>query len=90
MTRPNENPLTPASLTTDWDQGASAAASGHCEAKHRPQETTALFLALSATDAARDQLERLAVITADPLPGIVDAADLLDAARVLLAQGVTP
>lgn len=89
MTRPNESPLTPASLATDGNQGASATACGQCGAKHSA-EAAALFLALSATDAARGQLDRLAVTTADPLPGIIEAADLLDAARELMAQGVTP
>lgn len=89
MTRPNKNPLTPASLATDGNQGASATACDQCEVKHSA-ETAALFLALSATDAARGQLDRLAVITADPTPGIVDAADLLDAARELMARAVTP
>lgn len=89
MTAPNGNPLTPASLATDGMQGAGAAACGQCGAKHSA-EASALFLALSATDAARGQLDGLAVITADPLPGIIEAADLLDAARELLAQRVTP
>jgi len=89
MTARSDGPLTPASLATGGNQGASATACGLCEAKHSA-EAAALFLALSATDAARGQLDRLAVITAHPLPGIVDAADLLDAARELLSQAVTP
>lgn len=89
MTAPNGNPLTPASLATDGIQGASARACGQCGAKHSA-ETAALFLALSATDAARDQLSRYACMTDAPMPGTVEAADLLDAAGVLLAQGVNP
>ena len=87
MTARQERPLTPDSLAAEGMQGASAGACGRCGTKHSA-EAAALFLALSATDAARGQLERLASITAHPVPGIVDAADLLDAARELIAQAV--
>ena len=45
------------------------------------QEGAALFLALIALDAARDQLDCYARLTDEPQPGTVEAADLLDAAR---------
>jgi len=50
----------------------------------------ALVLALSATDDARALLQRYGGLTDTPAPGTVEAADLLDAARVLLWQAVTP
>lgn len=53
--------------------------------KHSPDEASALFLALAATDAARAQLDRYALATDDPEPGVVEAADLLDAARAAMA-----
>ncbi len=85
MIRPNENPLFPASLAANGRQGADAKALGPCGAKDNPQATTARLLALAATDAAREQLDRYALATDDPEPGIVDAADLLDAARAAMA-----
>ena len=91
MTRPNENPLTPASLATDGNQGAGAntQASGY-GAEHSPHEAAALILALTATDAARGLLSRFAGMTDAPAWEAVDAADCLDAARVMLARVVTP
>lgn len=43
--------------------------------------------ALAAIDAARDHLSRYALATDWPAVGAVEAADLLDAARDLLAEG---
>jgi len=54
------------------------------------QEAAVLFLALSATDAARGQLSRYAAMTDAPVAGSVEAADLLDAARAALAKGGAP
>ena len=85
MIWPNENPLTPDSLAADGIQGADAKTLGPCEAKHSRQTCAARFLALSAMDAAQTQLERYAVATEDPEPGVVEAADLLDAARAAMA-----
>jgi hypothetical protein len=85
MMWPNENPLTPDSLAADGIQGADAKTLGPCEAKHSPQPCGARFLALSAMDAAQAQLDRYALATDDPEPGVVEAADLLDAARAALA-----
>lgn len=53
-------------------------------------EAAALVLSLAAVDAARWQLDKLAAMTDTPPPGTVEAADDLDAARVHLAQAVTP
>jgi hypothetical protein len=80
MIGPNENPLFPASLAANGNQGADAETLGPCNAEHSPQEAQALFLAVSAIDAAGEQLERYGLATNDPAPGTVDAADLLDAA----------
>ena len=85
MIWPNENPLTPDSLAADGIQGADAKTLGPCDAKHSPQTCAARFLALAAMDAAQAQLERYALATDDPDPCVVDAADLLDAARAAMA-----
>ncbi len=90
MTWLNENPLFPASLAANGIQGAGANARGAGEAKHSPQEASALILALTATDAARAQLDRYAMATDAPVGGVVEAADLLDAARAALAGEATP
>lgn len=86
MIWPNENPLTiPNSLAAEgMMQGAGARADHRCEAKHSPQEASALILAQVATDAARVQLDRYALATDWPALDIVEAADLLDAARAAL------
>ena len=55
-----------------------------------PCETTALALTLAATNAARAQLARYALGTDTPAWGVVEAADLLDAARDMLTQGGEP
>ena len=89
MTGPHENALTPASLATDGNQGENANAGSVGRAEHSA-EAVALPLALFYTDAARDTLRRLAILTDHPPPGTVEAADLLDAARDLLAQAVAP
>ena len=95
MSRPNENPLTPASLAANGIQGAGANTQASVYGtKHSPQEdaeeAAALILALTATDAACGQLSRYAGMTDSPAWGAVEAADLLDAARVTLARVVTP
>jgi hypothetical protein len=80
MIRPNENPLIPGELGGQREQGADAKALGPCDAEHSP-----LVLALSAIDAAREQLGRYALATDDPLPGVIDAADWIDAAMLALS-----
>ena len=44
------------------------------------------YLARVAVEAAREQMDALALATDDPPPGMVEAADLLDAAAQRLAQ----
>ena len=87
MTVPNRNPLIAPSLPAEAMKGAGASAGSISGAEHSA-EREALRLALSATDAASGHLRRLAILTDDPPPSTVDAADLLDAARELLAQAV--
>ena len=62
---------------------------GAGEQQFQTQDTAegmaALLLAQIATDAARTQLDRYALATDWPALGIVEAADLLDAARAALA-----
>ena len=84
MIPPNESALTPASLATDGNQGESAKALGPCDAQDTQDGMAALFLARVAMDAAQAQLDRYARATDTPMPCAVDAADLLDAARVAL------
>ena len=96
----NGDPLIPASLVADGMQRANAqvrvsgraqfSASGPStpvRARARCAQEAALRLALVALDTAREQLDRYARLTDEPKPGSVDAADLLDAARIAL---VTP
>lgn len=90
MIRPNENPLTPASLATDGNQGASAKALGPCGAKHNPIASNAAILAVAATHTACQALDRYAMATDTPAWEAVEAANLLDTARDLLANGGTP
>ncbi|MBB1472392.1 hypothetical protein H5368_05060 [Luteimonas sp. MC1782] len=88
MKRPNENPLTPDSLAADGMQGAGANAVGVGKAEHSRTEQVALFAAAALMDAARDYFQDCALATDDPRPGVVEAADLLEAARAALAGEV--
>ena len=85
MIRPNENALTPESLATDGNQGESAKTLGPCEVEHSLQEAPARVRALSAIHAAREHLAQYAQATDSPALGMVEAADLLDAAAQYLA-----
>jgi hypothetical protein len=82
----NRNPLTPASLAADGMQGAEAKAHGRCCAQLSAYAVAALYLAYVTVTTAREQMDAIALISDDPLPGIVEAADLLDAAAERLAQ----
>lgn len=88
MIRPKKFALTPASLATDGNQGERTKAQGPCEVKHSPHDCIPLFLAVVAMDAALEQLDRYAMATDEPAWGVVDAADMLDAARDAMAQAV--
>jgi hypothetical protein len=79
MIRTNEIALSPASLATEGNQGESAKALDLCDAEH-----SSLDLTLSATSAVRRHLDRYSLATDDPAPGVIDAADLIDAAMVAL------
>lgn len=81
-----ENPLAPASLATGGAKGASAKAGCPCGAQHTAQALASHYLARVAVDAAREQMDALALATDDPPPGMVDAADFLDAAAHCLRQ----
>ncbi|GAB3749712.1 hypothetical protein [Lysobacter olei] len=89
MTRPNENALIPASLAADGNQGAGANAGGVGTAEHIARPTLALSQAVAMLGTAAEFLDVYARVTDDPGPGIVEATDLLHAARLLLSQGVT-
>jgi len=86
MTRSNKNPLAPASLATGGAKGADAKAGSPCGAQDNAQAMAAHYLAGAAVAAAQAQLDLFALITDDPTPRIVEAADLLDA----VADRLTP
>lgn len=48
------------------------------------EAASARLLAAVAMDAAQAQMDRYALATDDPEPGVVEAADLLHAARVAM------
>jgi hypothetical protein len=78
LSRAKGNPLNPASLAANGKQGAARAGQGANGLEHTAQSAESLLrlgvaLALSGIDA-------LALLTDDPKPGIVDAADLIEAA----------
>ena len=52
------------------------------------ERASAHILIIAAIDAARTQLARYALATDWPPLGMVEASDLLDAARAALAEGV--
>lgn len=87
MIRPDINPLSRDCLTDHGIQGVDAKAPCACAVKDIPTTESAVTLALTATDAARSQLDRYAMATDCPAWEIVEAADLLAAARYLLAKG---
>lgn len=74
-------------MATDGNQGAGAKARARCGAEHTATEPTPRELALFAVELGRDQLARHAFATDDPEPGMVEAADLLDAAADYLRGG---
>ena len=84
MRWPNENALTPASLATDGNQGESATGLARYTANDTARATEAIQAASRALDEARQHLALCATLTDSPNWGTVEAADLLDAARVAL------
>ena len=89
MIRPNKNPLIPHSWPADGNQGASADTKGVGGAENTRPEAEPLWLALTATCGAIAHLDCYAGLTDDPVPGVVDAADLLEAARVELSGSLS-
>ncbi len=89
MIRPNKNALPPVSLATDGEQGEGADTKGIGGAENTRPEAEPLWLALAATCGAIAHLDCYAGLTDDPVPGVVDAADLLEAARVELSGGLS-
>lgn len=82
--------LTPASLATDGEQGEGANAVCAGEAEHTPWRRAALSDVLAMLGTAAEFLGANARATDEPRPGIVEAADLIDTARAMLAQAVAP
>ena len=58
----------------------------HRARARRDRETAALFLARVALDAAREQFDRYALLTDEPQPGTVEAADLIEAAQAIMLR----
>lgn len=91
MTGRNENaPTTPESLAANGVRGEGANADGVGMAEHIRPEAKALFLALTLLDAAAEAMAQAAMASDEPPAGTVEAADMLDAARALLARAVAP
>ena len=84
MKGPTKNPRFPVSLAADGNQGPDAKAQGPCGGQDTAHGMAALFLAGLAVDAARSQLDAVSRLTDTPAPSLVEAADLLDAARAAL------
>ncbi|MCE4510321.1 hypothetical protein [Xanthomonas hortorum] len=65
-------------------EAGNVAQAGGLSAPRDYTKGAAICLAAGAMEAARRQLEVYALQTDEPSPGIVEAADLLDAARAVL------
>jgi hypothetical protein len=78
------SPLIPDGLAAEGMQGAEAGPCGHCVAKDNLRATTARILARAALEAASAHLAIYALETDAPEPGVVEAADFLDAACAAL------
>lgn len=87
MTRPNKNPLDPASLEANGNQGADANARRVGDGQHNPTAMSAAILAHAAMGAARAQLDRYALATDEPAPGVPEAADFIDLAIESMLRG---
>lgn len=90
MTGAHENALFPDSWQADGNQGAGANADGVSTAEHSAGQTLAPSQAVAMLGTAAEFLDTYARATDEPGPGIVEAADLLPAARGVRTQGVTP
>lgn len=81
MSRANDNSLIPVSLAASGTQRAVAKADGQCMA-----ERSALALIRHGLAVALYGCEALHVLTDDPLPGVVETADCIEAAADHLAS----
>lgn len=90
MNRQNKSPLTPDSLAADGIKGPGAKASGRCRRDNTPGEAVALLFLRAAIFSAQQWAGRYSLMTDDPAPGTVEAADLVDAAADALGAGVQP
>lgn len=90
MSRPKRFALAPASLATDGNKGEDANARGVGLSEDSRDLSATLRRALATLGAAAAFLDAHARATDEPGPGIAEAADLIDAARAMLAQAVAP
>ena len=90
MNRRKENPLTPNSLQADGIQGGGARAKGRCRREDTPSEAAARPFLRAAVASGQDWADRYSRMTAEPAPGIVEAADFLELASDALAGEVCP
>jgi hypothetical protein len=91
MIGPNKNPLTtPDSLAADGMQGAGAKAEGQCRRDDTPSEAVARLFLRVAIASGQHWADRYSHMTADPAPGMVEAADFLDLAADALAGEASP
>ncbi|HEV8712667.1 MAG TPA: hypothetical protein VGX03_07565 [Candidatus Binatia bacterium] len=77
----NGNPLTRISLQANGIQGGGAKADGHCKTEH-----SALTLIRHGLAVAWFGCEALQLLTDDPPPGLVEAADCIEAAADHLSE----
>ena len=88
MSWPNEKPLVPDSLAADGIKGQGAKAKGRCRRDDTPSEAVALVFARAGIYSVQQWLGRYSLLTDDPAPGTVEAADLIDAAADALRAKV--
>lgn len=90
MNRTNENPLNPDSLAADGIKGQGAKAKGRCMRHDTPSEAVALLFTRAGIYSVQQWLGRYSLLTDDPAPGTVEAADFIDAAADALRAKVKP
>jgi len=89
MTGFNENAAIAESLATTGIEGTGEKACSYCGCKHFRVTEVALRLALCSIEAAQGHLDVYACHTDEPVPGVVDAADLLELVRAALHAAAT-
>lgn len=80
----SDNTPIPASMAAPGVEVADIKACGTCDCKHSDPTEMALCLALQSIEAAQAHLDAYACHTDEPVPGVVEAADLLESVRVTL------